>query len=390
MSLGGGGGTPEWTSKMVIFALAMLFLIPTCISVFAPSHMAGSYDEQIAKLEDEYYLTTGIRPTPTTEVWGLVGIYTPYIAGHPYGYTADGWIYSDKVVEYEASQYPDGSSGHSKVELMDNGLYYYTAVAPDDLTHTAATRTADGWDYSEASLYTAVTMDNDHKSTVWFSTGNRGETSDGFYYDYTGYRYAFGPLRTYETDVGGVVTEVRPGSTTLSLIWYQYASYSGISGQLSISGSDTGVSYLSASDILRAFDSHTYSSTFDMTFNNVAMHLTIRLDPTKVSAGVSVQDCYNLGFWSVIVSSDSLSSGSVGDKSYDLSVDNLLNVLVSLFTFNVAKDYGIDGWIGTIASLGITMPFYAILIALSLEYTPLLILTGILAAIQAGLSWWPF
>lgn len=127
-----------------------------------------------------------------------------------------------------------------------------------------------------------------------------------------------------------------------------------------------------------------------MTFNNVAMHLTIRLDPTKVSAGVSVQDCYNLGFWSVIVSSDSLSSGSVGDKSYDLSVDNLLNVLVSLFTFNVSEDYHIEGWIGTVASLMVTMPFYAILIALSLEYTPLLILTGILAAIQAGLSWWPF
>lgn len=385
---GGDGGTPAWTSKMIVFSLSMLILLPLMFAIFVPAHMVGEYDEQIADLEREYYLSTGREVTATTEVWGLTGIYTPYAAGHPYGYTPDGWIYSDKVVSFSPAQYTDGP----EVRLMDNGLYYYTKVPSDDLTHTAAVydETVGAWDYSEASMYTAITMDNAHKSTIWFSTGNRGEVGDGYYYDYSGYRYSFGPLRTYEADVGGVTTEVRPGSTSLSLIWYQYAAYSGISGQLTISGSDSGVSYLSDTDILRVFNSHTYSSTFDMVFNNVSMHLTIRLDPTKLSSGVSVSDCYNLGYWSVIVSSDSTAATSALDPSYDLSVDNLLGILVSLFTFNVAQDYSIDGWIGTFASILISMPFYATLIALSLEYSYLLILAGVLAAIQAGLSWWPF
>lgn len=390
--IGGGGGAPEWTSKMVVFALAMLVLLPICFAVFVPSHMTDGYDRQISQLERDYYLSTGRDVTATTEVWGLTGIYTPYISGNPYGYTSDGWIYSDKVQTFEAGQYPDGSDGHFEVRLMDDGLYYYTVVADTDLDHTAAVydEDTDKWDYSGASLYTAVTMDNSHKSTIWFSTANRGEVGDGYYYDYTGYRYAFGPLRTYEADVGGAVTEVRPGSTSLSLIWYQYSTYSGISGQLTISGSDSGVSYLSGTDIVRAFDSHTYSSTFDMTFNNVQMHLTIRLDATMISSGVSVSDCYSLGYWSVIVSSDSIASTSINDPSYDLSISNLFNILVSLFTFNVAEDYGIDGWVGTFASILISLPFYAVLIALSLEYSYLLVLVAVLAAIQAGTSWWPF
>lgn len=385
---GGGSGTPAWTSSMVVFALAMLFLLPLTFAIFVPSHMVGTYDEQIADLEREYYLSTGHEVTTSTEVWGLTGIYTPYIAGHPYGYTPDGWIYSDKVVDFSPSQYRDGP----EVRLMDNGLYYYVKVAQDDLTHTAAVYDDDTgtWDYSEASLYTSVTMDNANKSSVWFSIGNRGEVGDGYYYEYSGYRYAFGPLRSYEADIGGVATEVRPGSTTLSLIWYQYAAYSGLSGQLTISGSDSGVSYLSSTDILRAFNSATYSSTFDMVFNNVNMHLTIRLDPTMVSSGVSVTDCYDLGYWSVIVSSDSIASSTAMDPSYDLSIDNLMSIVVSLFTFSVAEDYNIDGWVGTVASFLISMPFYGILIALSLEYSYLLILAGVLLAIQAGFSWWLF
>ena len=386
-----GESSPGYTSKMIIFALGIMFLFPIMFTLYVPAVAeAGEYDEQIKDLENEYYLSTGSQVSATTEVWALSGIYTPF-DGKQYGTTADGWIYSDKVVNYSPEQYNVGTSAIS-VRLMDNGLYYYTSVPSTDLSHTAATYTAgtDTWDYSEASLYTSVTMDSAHTSSVFFTTSSKTTTDDGYYYDYTGYRYAFSPLRAYETEVGGQVVEVQPNSTSLSLIWYQYSSYNGIAGQLAISGSDTGVSYLTSAEIVKAFNSSTYSSTFDMTFNNVKMHLTIKLDAVKLAAGMTVQEAYNSGFWSVVVSSDAVASSSINNSTYDFSADNIWNTLVDLFTFNLTDDYDIEGWEATLASIMVSMPLYACLIALALSNYWILIGVALLAAINSASSWWPW
>lgn len=395
--MGSGDSNSSFTMKMIVFALMMLFLVPIMFTLYVPMAMDGEepYEKQIKQLEEDYYLASGNTITATTEPWALTGIYTPF-DGLNYGYTPDGWIYSGKVSYYEPLQYSvsAGASNSYRVELMDNGLYYYTVVPANDVEHTAAVY--DGatqtWDYSNASLYTNVAMDNAHKSDVFFTPSGKHEIDGAYYYEYTGYRYSFGPLRAYQTDVGGVETTVQPGSTSLSLIWYQYSSYNGIAGQLTISGSDSGLSYLTAQDILRAFNQSTYSSTFDMTFNNVAMHLTIRLDPVRMTQ-MSVETCYNLGYWSVFVTSDAIASSSINDASYDFNADNIFNTLIKLFTFNITDDYDIDGWLGIVASLMVSMPLYAALIVIALDHYIVLIGVAILAAIQAvsrATDWWPF
>lgn len=400
-----GGGNSELTMKMIMMALIIMFAVPTFFSLYVPMHMEdGEYDKQIAQLEQDYYLSSGRTITAATEVWGLVGIYEPFDGGS-YGYTPDGWIYGAKVVEYSPEQYnPDSGAAISpyKVQLMDNGLYYYTSVSEDDLSHTAAKwiwndpdNPAKGgyYDYSEASLYTNVAMCNEHISTVFFTPGGKTITDSGYYYEYTGYRYAFGPLRSYQTEVGGIETTVEKGSSSLSLIWYQYSTYNGIAGQLTISGSDTGLSYLTATDILREFNQATYSSTFDMVFNNVSMHLTIRLDAIRIANGVSPEACYNQGYWSVMVTSDAIASSSINNATYDFNLNNILETLYALFSFNITEKYEIDGWVGVIASLMISMPLYAAIIVIALDNQIALVLVAILGVIQslsAVTNWWPF
>ena len=381
MILDSGTTDTGFVVKIIVFALLLMFLVPLFFSLFIPQVDNGEdmkYAEQIQQLEDEYYLSTGRTVTATTETWALTGIYEPFY-GSSYGITDDGWIFGARATKYSPAQYTidqsvSGIKNRYEVEYRD-GLYYYTKVdSTIDKSHNIG------------DLYTAVAMDNAHVSDVFFTPGGKTTTDKGFYYDYTGYRYAFQPLRPYHTYVGGIVTEVEPNSTSLSLIWYQYSSMNGIAGQLTISGSDTGLSYLSSTDILREFNQSTYSSTFDLTFNNVAMHLTIRLDPIRIAEGKSVEECYNQGWWSVIVSSDAIVTSSLNDASYDFNPNNVFDTLIKLLTFRIAEDYDIEGWQGTIASLLVTMPLYACLMALALIYPQSLILVAILGAIQAIVS----
>ena len=380
MNIDSGTTDTGFVVKTIIFALLLMFLVPLFFSLFIPQVDNGEdtkYAEQIQQLENEYYLSTGRTVTATTETWALTGIYEPFY-GSSYGITGDGWIYGARVTNYTPEQYTtnqsvSGPNFRYEVEYRD-GLYYYTVVDSKDLSHKVG------------DLYTAVAMDNAHISDVFFTPSGKTTTDKGYYYDYSGYRYAFQPLRPYHTYIGGVDTEVEPNSTSLSLIWYQYSSMNGIAGQLTISGSDTGLSYLSSTDILREFNQSTYSSTFDLTFNNVAMHLTIRLDPIRIAEGKSVETCYNEGWWSVVVSSDAIVTSSLNDASYDFNPNNVFDTLIKLLTFRIAEDYDIEGWQGIIASLLVTMPLYACLMALALVYPQSLILVAILGAIQAIVS----
>lgn len=379
MGMGNGGDT-SFVVRMLVFTLLLLFFVPLFFSLYIPQIEDGEdtrYADQIAQLESEYYLATGKQVTATTETWALTGIYEPFY-GTTYGITDDGWIYGAVVPNYVPAQYdkdnPDSKS-YYKVERGSDGLYYYSTDEGAISANLLSVKPGD--------LYTAVSMDNEHTSSIFFTPSGKTVTDKGYYYEYTGYRYAFQPLRPYHAYIGGVESEIEPNSTSLSLIWYQYSSMSGIAGQLTISGNDTGLSYLSASDILREFNQSTYSSTFDLTFNNVAMHITIRLDPIRIAEGRSVEYCYNQGWWSVIVSSDAVVTSSLNDASYDFSPNNVFDTLIKLFTFRIAEDYNIEGWQGTLASLLITMPLYACLVSFALIYPESLILVAILGAIQA-------
>lgn len=402
MSIVGGSGNTRTTYKLVITALVIMILMP----VFTTLYISGStedsdYREEINRSLEDYYDFTGQKVSNKTCVWALTGIYTPFgvnLLGQAsttsYGYTPDGWVYGAKVVSYSPTQYNGQVDGNEVTDPYSYTVTYNDATTGaeiDGFYHYAA-NTNDG--HKAGDLYTAVSMSTSQKSNMFFTTQNKVETSDGFYYSYSGYRYSFQPLNAVDIlDESGKVTPITMTTTSCSLIWYQYydgatvqgsnIGGSGIAGQLIISGNDGGVSYLTSQNIVQAFDTHTSSASFPLTFNGgVKLTLTIRIDPIMIAKGYSVQQCYDNGHWAVMLTSKTTDASAYTSTDYAFNIANIWDTFIAMFTFNMSDYYNISDNAGFIMSVIITLILYAGLLAIGLEYHIVLIIAGIVALVQ--------
>ena len=154
----------NFTFGIVVLAIAIMFLMPTFISVFVDKETDITAPDNLDKVLDGYNRFTGSYPT-NEEVWALTGIYTPVgidengSASQSYSYTPDHWIYGARVLNYPPSQFT-GSSAYTV--NYNNGFYYY------------AGNTLDG--HKQGELYTSVAMDATQKSDIFFTpSGKRTE-----------------------------------------------------------------------------------------------------------------------------------------------------------------------------------------------------------------------
>ena len=363
---GGDDDASKFTFTMIIFAMLVMILLPSFITIYAPS--SDTSIEQISgEVLDDYKEFTGTTPTQEA-VWVLTGIYTPYYSG-AYGYTDDGWLYSGRIDSYTPSQYKDDRATYT-VTRDDDSIYRYTA--------------ATGYgDHEAGEIYTQVTMDAAQKSNIFFTTAGKNTMGEFFYYDYTGYRYSFQPLADYEGKSGdGRTVEVVANTTSLSLIWYDYYGSSGISGQLIITGSDSGVAYLTSQEIIRAYEATISTAKFNMTFNGLDMNVYVRIDPSKIADGYSITECWEQGYWSIMVTSLSSDSDAYLSADYSFNAGQVWDTIVKLFTFDL-DSYGFSPMMSTVASVMFMLPLYAALLAIAVNGSlPILIGTGLLAAIQ--------
>lgn len=390
---GGGGGDNSWTFSWILIASIILFVSPIAMITFLPEKISGDdWEQEMASMEETYYNMTGQRSNSEMNLWTLKGVYTPY-DGVNVGYTDDGWIYGTRIYnvnpeQYQASNTVGVSTTSLGIRQANNGLWYYTSAPSyrSDITVATwgGTDNRDVMNPETATVCSMVVFDENHVSDTFFTTATKQTQGSNYYYAFTGYRYVYGPLSDYHIDVGGKATKVDSTTTSLSLIWYKYTTYSGISGQLTISGSDTGLSYLTADDIVREFNSHNYSATFDMQFNGVTMHLVIYMDPMYLQT-MNVTQAYNAGYWSVMVYSDAVAEDLVS-QTYDLSAENIVETVINIFTFNLAEQYDVDGWVGTLFSLFFSLVFYAVALVVCLEHAYLMIALGVVALIQVAVS----
>ncbi len=379
----GGGGNSKFTYQMLLFSITILILLSLFIPIFCPKIMPSDAENvTLNELEEKYTDFTGTVPT-SEAVWGLTGIYTPYgvaYNGTPttnWGRTDDGWLYGERVITYRPSQYDNDTerSAYTVRYNADNGLYYYTTASTTINQHDAN------------DLYTSVVMSKAQQSNMFFSSSGKVTDGASFYYKYDGLRYAFQPVAAYKgMDANGNTIDIVPNTTSLSLIWYNYYGSTGIAGQLIITGSDSGVAYLTAAQIVSAFNSDTSTSKFIMSFNGVEMNIYIKLDPTKLSSGLTVENCYDQGYWSIMVSSRSADTSSYTGADYEFSPTAVFETMIDLFTFNM-DDYGLSGIAGTLASLLIVIPLFIALIAIGLDNYIVVIIAGIYAAIVAISKW---
>lgn len=356
-----GYADQKFVKGALMFSLAVMIFMTGFVSIFATDTSSENPTIQDATetLTATYEDWTGASPM-TEEIWGLTGIYTPYDGTHVYDYTADGWLYSSRIVSYSPSQLGAIGESYTVKYDADAGLYYYY-----------------GSDGTKGSLYDAVTMDIAQRSTIFWTAGDKESLDNGtFYYQYTGYRYAFQPLESYTAANGQTVTAK---TTSLSLIWYYYYSDSGIAGQLVLSGSDSGVEYITATQIIYALNDATQTAKFDMQFNGMTMHVYIRLNPYALTHGYTAEAAYNAGLWSVLITTDA--TQTMETQTYSFDVNSIFDTIVKLLTFSL-DDYGLTGYGATIASLVFSLSLYTSLIAIGLTVWPVLILAAILGVFQ--------
>lgn len=422
----GGGTDSSFAFKMLVFAMVLMIALPTGLNMFVVGQGTDIDEDQL--LEDYYNFTGASRGKTAESVWVLNGIYTPFgvdAQGNPstsYQYTPDNWLYGSRIGYYAPSQYYGGNQQFDVIRDDKTGIYYYASDSADyqpeetitinytDSQGNQQTRqetVSPGVGHKSGDLYTSVVMDVDHKSNIFFNKtmkydqhGQRYEdgSNEPFYYEYTGWRYSWVPVAdSWTSDGDGNRVRITATTTSLSLIWYSYYDYvaNGIAGQLVISGSDSGTSYLTREQIVSAYDSNTSTARFQMTFNGgVQMGIYIKIDPVKLQEGYDIGQCYDLGYWAVMVTSLSTESTSYTGTDYTLNVWNIFDTIVKLMTFDY-NALNLSPLMGTICSYIIIIPLYAGLIALALNAWPALILAGILAAIQTVVNvfagWgWPF
>lgn len=379
LSSSSGGDTQTIAKYLMIAACVMLFF-PMIINIFADvSSEVEEVDDVQAQLLADYQ---GIVNTTATQeqAWALTGIYTAYgtnasgNASTSYLVLEDGWIAGDRVSSYTPSQYVSELNAHEGYTVAYNsetGLYYYTGAASGG--------------YSGGDLYTRVSMDKSKMSSVFFSEAGKVESGSNFYYQFNGYRYCFQPTSNYlGVTSDGKPVDVVANTTSLSLIWYQYLTQSGLAGQLVLSGSDSGLSFLTSTEIVQGFNSANYTSKFQMEFNGVDMNVYILLNPYAISSGYSVEECYNYGYWSLLVTSLSTDPDAYNNTDYSFNIYEIWETIIALFTFDSSKLFSGDETASHIASIIFCGTFYIILIAIGLNHKEVLILAGLIALIQGA------
>ena len=387
----GNSGDSAFTFKALIFAMAIMLLLPTMITIYCPGYM-GNVDRN--ELFDGYYEMTGQEASTKTAIWALTGIYEPVIEGQAYGRTDDGWLYSSRISSYTPSQY-EGSPEYYQVYRDSNGVYryYYDSADYNELKGTGHK----GWYYYDndtqqyvqrsdytGDLYTSVQFDVAQKSNIFFTEANKTVNDDGtFYYQYTGYRMAFQPISNYTTlNSNGDRVPVIATTTSCSLIWYQWYTSSGIASAMVLSGNQGGTSYIGSDLIVSAFNSLTNTATFHMVFNGgITLDVHIQMDSYYLDTK-TVQECYNEGYWSIMITSESADADAYTGTDFSLSPTRVLDTMIDLLTFDYS-DYNMSDEIGLMCSILFVLPLYAMLITLCLTYSYLWILVGILTVLQS-------
>lgn len=368
----GDTGDSSFNMRALCFALVVMLLLPVAMTTVCPTH---AIDVDTSEIYDGYYEMTGQTMSTKTSVWALTGIYTPY-AGNAASWTSDGWLYGSEVKAYTPSQYASTPTSYN-VQKGSDGLFRYSANSAD-YNQSA------GLGHAQGDLYTMVNFDVAQQSSIFFTEGGRTDVNGHFYYSYDGYRMAFQPIANYTTqDANGNQIPIVATTTSLSLIWYHYWTSSGVAGMLVLSGNSGGVSYLNSAQIVAAFSQSTYSSTFAMVFNGgVQMDVIIRIDPTYLSQGLTVAECYDRGYWSIMVTSQSVDADAYTGTDSAMNPAKILSTAWALFTFDLGA-FNLSPILAALASAMFVLPLYMMLLTFTLSNYKLLILWGILAAIQS-------
>lgn len=104
----------------------------------------------------------------------------------------------------------------------------------------------------------------------------------------------------------------------------------------------------------------------------------VQLDPERLAAGLTPADCYDRGFFSVMLTTPKYVSSTGSGATISFDINKMWDVMVGLFTFSPEK-YGLEeGSVsGMVASIVFIMPLYASLLAMGTICWPILIMLAL-------------
>ena len=130
------------------------------------------------------------------------------------------------------------------------------------------------------------------------------------------------------------------------------------------------------------------------------MNVYIRINPYYTSQGYSIEQCYNNGWWSLMVTAITTNASAYTSPTNPINPEEIWETLIDLFTFDM-KDYPMSPLMQIFASLTVSICLYSTLLAIAAYNPKLLIIVAVIALIQTIVSflgaldiddmfdWWP-
>ena len=353
--------------KVAVFCVTFSIISTAMVTLYiggSPDYdydAIGAYKSQLVEFSGGQL----VNDTP----WVLTSVYTPFIPGMvddedipdhiEYDSGRGGWLFGEEITGY--ADIGKATNIHMDKNQKSNQLLTVSDPVPWEQ------RNGKSW-WNGGNDYGIVIADADVirnmiNTSIFspFSTldENYGwEVSTGMAnnWSYTGYRFCLNPVLPFKDNT----TSSKDGR--LSLVWYQTADDTGISGALEIYGSDNGEQILlgqfSAYDIIRAIQSSAgYVQTFDFDFSGTHLNLTVRFDPTVYTNYTSLLEAWNDGAWTFAVSS--ASAGNFFDveesNAFSATTGNMFETFIQIYTFET-PEFEDNPAINTIIWLLVSLP----------------------------------
>lgn len=343
--------------KIAVFGITMSIMATCMITWYASG--SGDYDyETINAYRNELVQFSGgalVNDTP----WVLSGVYTPFIPSQVDDedikdhIDPDGWLFGNRITNY--SDLGNAADIHLDKDKKSNQLL--SVGNPYSYRYQNGKEWWNGGnDFGIVVLDpTVVKFFGDIIGQDTSDTGYEYVSGSANNWNYTGYRYTFDPTLPFAQG-----SSSKDG--TLSIVWYDIGTDTGISGGLEVygsggQGSQVKLAHYSATDIISAYQSSDgYAQVYDFDFEGIHLNLSVRFDPTVYSKYASLRDAWNDGAWSIAVSS--ASAGNFFDvensNAFNVTAGTMFDTFVDIFTFQYPKFD--DPWADVVLWLLVGLP----------------------------------
>ena len=369
----GGDSNDRLLVKIAIFGITMSIIATCMVTWYASGNPDYDYETINGYRADLVEFSGGALTNDTP--WVLTGVYTPFVPSQvapediKYHIDPDGWLYGQKITNY-----PDlNESADIHLDKNYKSRTMLSVGNPYDYQY----QNGKSW-WNGGNDYGIVIADADvvRNFLNWSVFGPITDLDENWGYEtvsgsannwnYTGYRYTFDPTLPFAQG-----TSSKDG--TLSIVWYDTGTDTGISGGLEVygsgnNGSQVKLAHYSAIDIIRAYQSSDgYAQVYDFDFEGIHLNLSVRFDPTVYAKYGSLMDAWNDGAWSIAVSS--ASAGNFFDvensNAFNVTAGTMFDTFIDIYTFSY-PEFG-DSWAEVILWLLVGLPMSLGLLCVTLR-----------------------